>query len=217
MAEITYYWNTIGTSNWTDFAYMRDGFIATWAYTSRGGNVTGLKTTTCPGTNLGTITRVEVRCYAYGDGNDRVDYSFGLVATTPEYQTTPDGSEGWGSWVDVAADTNVDGWTWAKVKDLYTEKNIYLIVEFDKVKGGGTMYCAKVEIRVTYTPSAGYHHGLKVRGVGELALCDVGTNPLRVRKGGTTYGIELVATDDPNASAVRMKTNAGIKAIRKYM
>ncbi len=61
-----------------------------------------------------------------------------------------------------------------------------------------------------------YYHGLKVQGVGELALCDVGTHPLRIRKGGTTYGMELVDIEDPNASAIRIKTGAGIKAIRKY-
>lgn len=68
----------------------------------------------------------------------------------------------------------------------------------------------------TYSEVAAYYHGLKVQGEGELALCDVGSNPLRMRKGGTTYGVELVATDDPNASRVRIKTGAGIKAIRKY-
>jgi len=61
-----------------------------------------------------------------------------------------------------------------------------------------------------------YYHGLKIQGEGELALCDVGTHPLRIRKGGTTYGIELVATDAPNASRIRIKTGTGIKAIRKY-
>lgn len=76
-------------------------------------------------------------------------------------------------------------------------------------------------IRVTQAefevPDAGaYYHGLKVQGVGELALCDTGNNPLRVRKGGATYGVELVDTNDPNASAVRIKTSLGIKAIRKY-
>lgn len=65
-----------------------------------------------------------------------------------------------------------------------------------------------------YAPT--YYHGLKVQGVGELALCDVGTNPLRFRKGGTTYGLELVETTDGNASIIRVKTGAGIKAIRKY-
>jgi|GEM_PF-2892204 len=64
--------------------------------------------------------------------------------------------------------------------------------------------------------AAAYYHGLKVQGEGELALCDVGNHPLRFRKGGTTYGIELVATDDPNASRIRIKTPTGIKAIRKY-
>lgn len=61
-----------------------------------------------------------------------------------------------------------------------------------------------------------YYHGLSIQGVGELALCDVGSNPLRFRKGDTTYGMELVATDDPNASAIRVKTGAGIKAVRSY-
>ncbi|GAH69806.1 unnamed protein product, partial [marine sediment metagenome] len=61
-----------------------------------------------------------------------------------------------------------------------------------------------------------YYHGLKVQGVGELALCDAGVNPLRIRKGGVTYGVELVETSDPNASKIRIKTPAGIKAIRKY-
>jgi len=61
-----------------------------------------------------------------------------------------------------------------------------------------------------------YYHGFNVQGEGELALCDVGTNPLRVRKGGATYGLELVVTDDPNASRIRVKTGSGIRAIRKY-
>lgn len=68
----------------------------------------------------------------------------------------------------------------------------------------------------TYIPAAAYYHGLKVQGVGELALCDAVNNPLRIRKGGVTYGIELVDISDPNASKIRIKTGAGIKAIRRY-
>jgi len=73
-----------------------------------------------------------------------------------------------------------------------------------------------ISYRFTLGEAAGYYHGLKVQGVGELALCDAGVNPLRIRKGGVTYGIELVETSDPNASPIRIKTSAGIKAIRKY-
>ncbi|GAI89678.1 unnamed protein product [marine sediment metagenome] len=38
----------------------------------------------------------------------------------------------------------------------------------------------------------------------------------KFRKGGVTYDTYLVETTDDNASAVRIKTSAGIKSIRKY-
>lgn len=37
----------------------------------------------------------------------------------------------------------------------------------------------------------------------------------RVRKGGVTYAVYLVATTDPQASPVRIRTSTGVKAIRK--
>jgi len=67
-----------------------------------------------------------------------------------------------------------------------------------------------------YVSAPVYYHGFTVQGVGELALCDVGSHPLRVRNGGVTYGLELVDTSDPNASSVRIKLSSGIKAIREY-
>ncbi len=69
----------------------------------------------------------------------------------------------------------------------------------DKVPGG-----------VTYIP------GFRVQGEGDLALRAAAGQALRVRKGDTTYGLELVTTGDPNASRVRIKTPAGTRAIRKY-
>jgi len=42
------------------------------------------------------------------------------------------------------------------------------------------------------------------------------TSPLRIRKGGTTYGIILVPVTDANASKIRIQTSSGIKALRKY-
>ena len=80
---------------------------------------------------------------------------------------------------------------------------------------GDHTYGAKLHIQYN-PPGVGYYHGLIVQSEGELALCDVGSHPLRIRKGGVTYGIELVAVDDPNASKVRIKTGVGVKAIRKY-
>jgi len=203
MAEATYYFDSRSTGNWSDPDNMINGELGDYASTAADGTVETLDGNTCPGDDLGAITKVELRVYGYGDGDDRID-------TKPfageEYQHTMPSSPGWSSYADATA----EGWTWASVRDTD------MWVEFDKVGKGNTMHCAKVEIRVTYTPSGAYYHGLKVETVGELALCDVGNHPLRMRKGGVTYGIELVAVDDPNASRIRVETGAGLKAIRKY-
>lgn len=59
-----------------------------------------------------------------------------------------------------------------------------------------------------------YFHGT----VKELCLVDISDAPAgnqwRIRKGATTYAVYLVDTTDPNASAVRFKTSAGVKAAR---
>lgn len=211
MAEVTYYFD-VGLGVWSDPSYAFDNILSNFASTANDGYYEQGQETNCDGTDLGTITKVEIRLYAYGDGNDRIDISFGGSPTTPEYQLIPAASEGWTGYVDVTSDPNVNGWTWAKIADPTPD----CILEYDKSGKGNTMYCAKVEIRVTYTPSAGYYHGLTVQGVGELALCDVGSHPLRIRKGGTTYGIELVDTTDGNASVVRIRTPLGLRSIRKY-
>lgn len=80
-------------------------------------------------------------------------------------------------------------------------------------------YVDNIKVRIYYTSGAVYYHGLKIKiatEIIELALCDVGSNSLRIRKDGITYGIELVEVSDSNASPIRVKTLAGIKAIRKY-
>lgn len=209
MAEVTYYGNSLYSSRWSNPNNMIDNNLETFASESVDEDYARINGTTCLGTDLGIITKVEVRPYGYGDGNDKIDFSFSSLQEV-EYEVTMPASAGWGTWCNVTDDPKIGGWTWAKIATPVW------YVSYDKVGAGNPMYCAKVEIRVTYTPSADYYHGLKVQGVGELALCDVGNHPLRIRKGGVTYGIELVETNDPNASAVRIKTPSGVKAIRKY-
>jgi hypothetical protein len=54
--------------------------------------------------------------------------------------------------------------------------------------------------------------------VRELSLVAIGDAPAgdqwRIRKGGTDYAVYLVDTTDPNASPVRVQTDAGVKAAR---
>jgi hypothetical protein len=59
-----------------------------------------------------------------------------------------------------------------------------------------------------------YYHGT-VKELCLVATADAPSgNQWLIRKGATTYAVYLVDTSDPNASAVRVKTSAGIKAAR---
>lgn len=62
-----------------------------------------------------------------------------------------------------------------------------------------------------------YYQGA-VRDLCLVALADapagMGAVP-RVRKGGTDYAVYLVETSDTNASPIRIRTSAGVKAIRQ--
>lgn len=62
-----------------------------------------------------------------------------------------------------------------------------------------------------------YYHGA-VQDLCLVALADapagMGGVP-RVRKGGTDYAVYLVETSDSNASPIRIRTSAGVKAIRQ--
>ncbi|MBA7610511.1 hypothetical protein ES703_17719 [subsurface metagenome] len=155
--EVTYYFNVsmdpAGKTPWTDKGNMFDGSIATFGYTaSTGAQQSGLDNN-CPGTDLGTITKVELRVYGYGDVDDRIDltphrgYSFGVPINLGDvHPTTPGTVAGWGIYVDITNDPNMPSpWTWPLVTALNA------IIQFTKVGKGNTMHCAKVEIRVTYT------------------------------------------------------------------
>lgn len=164
MAEATYYFDVVSaTYRWdNDPLYMIDGILTNYAYTSSDGDTQALLETDCPGTDLGTITKVEIRPYGHGDGDDRIDFHFGMLVI--EYQVTMPSSPGWGAYSDVTSDPQIDGWTWAKIAVL----NEVLAVEKDNVSKGNATYCSKVEIRVTYTPVAGWTH--KYLGVANVDI-----------------------------------------------
>jgi len=118
-----------------------------------------------------------------------------------------------GAWNNIFSDTP-DWGQWQEHLIGSMQSVTAMRVRFYATAGGRAARVMEADFNEVM--AADYYHGLKVQGEGELALCDVGTHPLRFRKGGTTYGIELVAVDDPNASNVRIKTGVGTKAIRKY-
>lgn len=142
MAEITYYFNAKGTDVWSNAAYIIDNLLTNYAYTSVAGAIQLVNGNTCPGTNLGDITKVELRVYAYGDADDRIDLTpvFGGSNDGDEHQTTPGVSPGsWGFFQDITRDTNAPG--------VY-EKNLVLTV-------GGAIYGSTWGAQ-TFTPGTAH-------------------------------------------------------------
>jgi len=156
MAEVTYYFNGHATGVvceqfWSlNVANFVDNNLETFESTSIDGCICELDENTCPGDNLGAITKVELRVYGYGDGDDRIDLT-PVFAGIPgnEYQLTMPSTAGWSAYADITSDPALGvPWDWSIVQGLDCK------AEFDKVAKGNTMYGAKMEIRVTYTPSA---------------------------------------------------------------
>lgn len=105
---ITYYFNSKSTSIWTDAAKMIDNILSNYANASSEGYTEVLDGNTGPGTNLGTITKVEIRAFAYGDDNDRIDLTPVFTGGDgDEHQTTPGVPPGsWGGYQDITEDPN---------------------------------------------------------------------------------------------------------------
>lgn len=145
MATVTYYWNGYdgSSSGWTSPGNAVDGDTGTFASTSGDYNSSylSLDTNTCSGTDLGTIDSARARAYGYAQsGTDMVD-SWSNLWGLPA-------SAGWGDWLDWALIWPYDSPTWALVASL-------VVGEFSSNADGKTIYLARIEIEVTYSPSGG--------------------------------------------------------------
>ena len=149
MAEVTYYFNARGDAVWTDPDNIVDNNLETFGYTSTNGAAQLLNGNDCPATDLGTITKVELRLYGYGDGDDKIVITPIFTGGDGDpHDTVPVVAPGdWTPYVDITNDTNHPDWSlWSHIQDLDCK------LAFAGVGKKNTVYCAKVEIRVTYTP-----------------------------------------------------------------
>ena len=96
---------------------------------------------------MGTITKVEIRTYGYGsNGAAFINFTPVFVGGDGDIQVTNNWvSPGWSAYYDITNDTNAEDWAgWNDIQNLDIDV---------KGNGNGTVYCSKVEIRVTYIPS----------------------------------------------------------------
>ncbi|GAJ21166.1 unnamed protein product, partial [marine sediment metagenome] len=97
MPEVTYYFNAYTVGVWGNPQNMVDGSLTTYGSTSTKNATQILTGNDCPGTDLGMITKVEIRAYGYGDGDDKITLN-GTALTMPS-------SPGWSSYVDTGITT----------------------------------------------------------------------------------------------------------------
>ena len=156
-STVTYYFDSYDSSSGGDYwnynpQHMVDGSEDTFAHQLNTDDVQLCLSNTCvAGTDLGVITKVELRALGavYGPLYPRV------VTLRPVFGGTNDGSDyahtfsnvrpgTWGDWKNITNDSAISGWKWDDVIELDCDvecDNVMLIV-----------YVYKVEMKVTYTP-----------------------------------------------------------------
>jgi hypothetical protein len=156
IAAETYYFDGYGAEQWNNPDAMVDGSEASHAWSAADGNTQLLNSNTCPGTDLGTITKVELRVYGAVSGTDPDDDDFIL---RPVFGGSSDGDDhqidiygggsgnkDWSAWIDITSDTNAPGtWDWDDVVNLDCDIVQVQIGTLDNAFAG------KIDIRVSYS------------------------------------------------------------------
>jgi len=149
---VTYYFNAydVDGEEWLESPEnMVDGNTGTKAG-SIGYSTQLLTGNTCEGTNLGTISKVELRIYA------QVGNIYNNVYLRPVFGGSSDGDNHdtgelrreWSAYLDITSDTNAPSWTWTVIQNLDCDVEDYASGMLDSA------FASKVEIRVTYGGAA---------------------------------------------------------------
>ncbi len=175
MLEWTTYFSVVDTvGGWTASANAVDNNTGTYATNTGFGMQTLILDTPSAASELGTISKVEIRAYC----------SLGDLGVPVKLRLTPrfiggDGDYeviaqnlGWTSWYDITEDTNAPGsWAWSDVEALGAKFTYYW--------GSGPVplaQLASIEIKVTYTgapppPSGG---NMSISGGGAMTITGSG-------------------------------------------
>ena len=151
-SEIVYFFDGYIDGGWpSNPSSMVDGNESNYASTTIPGVSEHCDNNTCDDVYLGNISKVELRCKAYYTDNDTDVILQPLYnGTNPGDRHTfdaPEDAGGWSSWFDITSTQgSTAAWTWNKVENL----DCYVVSS--DTRDPFTLFCSKVEIRVTYTP-----------------------------------------------------------------
>ena len=142
-------------SNWDSSPdNLVDLSTTTFGQDNEDGDYLNLNDNNCPGTDLGTITNVEISVYFknnYSSANKSVvprliPYFNGSNAGDTHNDAVGDYSTAaWSTWFEITSDANAPGtWTWSDVQNLDCRVETYR-------PNNGNLSVAKIRIRVTYS------------------------------------------------------------------
>jgi len=148
---VTYYFDAYdsGGEEWeTNPGYMVDNKTFTYAGSNTLGDIELCNGNTCDGTDLGTITKVEIRAFGLADpgGSSNAEVSLRPVFTGGDGTNHDIGDifGDWSSYIDITTDTNAPTWNWTHIQNLDCD------VEITAEGASFVGKVAKVEIQVTY-------------------------------------------------------------------
>ncbi|KYK34786.1 MAG: hypothetical protein AYK22_04750 [Thermoplasmatales archaeon SG8-52-3] len=156
--QVTYYFDSFDEGPygevWAAYPnYMVDGNMNNYASTTIDGDVELCDENNCSGDDLGTISKVELRVSGYYSGSQRDTILCPVFGGTVDgmecrYDTT--GSAMWSQWFDITYHQYApQPWGWTDIVNLDCD----VVAENIPMGPPFTLYCCKIEIRVTYTPS----------------------------------------------------------------
>ena len=153
MADVTYFVDVhTNLAEWNNEGDAFDGNDATFADENAGSRELQGDESTCPGVNLGAITKVEVALLSNGDGNDTMGIGDATEPVAGAYigECLPPGVKGTSNWLTMP----VRWHSWTGIEDFSTVGAIGQL-EFIKVNDGkgNDINIYKVYIKVTYNPA----------------------------------------------------------------
>jgi YHS domain-containing protein len=148
----TYYFNSYdNTEDWeTNPSNMVAGNPSNHSSTTADGDIELCDGNTCPGNDLGDISKVELRVSGYYSGSMREIILRPVFGGTTDGFDIPyllsSGTSAWSPWFDITNDPNApQTWSWTDINNLDCDVAVAPgMPEF-------TLYCSKIEVRVTYS------------------------------------------------------------------
>ena len=148
-SEVIYYFNDYDTMlAWAvNPAYMVDGNTSNYASTMIDLDMEKLDINLESTADKGAISKVEIRAFGKRSGGGMFPPAIILKAVGGLDVFSPTTTGNWSSWYDITNKPNApDPWIWNDIDNLIVEVEA-------SVQPSYTLYCSKVDVRVTYNPT----------------------------------------------------------------